>query len=68
MCDQKTSICILLRFFWKKRLSAKAATEQIYEVEGENVVNRKTFQIGSNTSILEIQALRTNLAVDGHLS
>jgi len=60
MCNQKTSIRVLLRFFWKKKgLSAKAATEQICEVEGETA---------SNSSILEIQALKTNRAVDGPLS
>ena len=42
MCDEKTAIRVLLRFFWKKGYSAKLATEQICEVEGENIVNRKT--------------------------
>ena len=42
MSDQKSAIRVLIRFFWKKGLSAKAATEQICVVEGETVVNRKT--------------------------
>lgn len=42
MCDEKTAIRVLLRFFWKKGLSAAAATREICEVEGEEAVNKMT--------------------------
>ena len=42
MCDDKTAIRVLLRFFWKKGLSAKAAAEEICAVEGNGVIDRRT--------------------------
>lgn len=44
MCDEKTAIRVLLRFFWKKGLTAAAATREICEVEGKDVINKTTAQ------------------------
>ena len=45
MCDEKIAIFVLLRHYWKKRLSAKAPAEQICEIEGEVVIHRNTAAI-----------------------
>ena len=42
MPDAKIEIRVLLRFFWKKGLTATAATREICEVEGKDVVNERT--------------------------
>lgn len=42
MCDSKTATRAVLRFLWKKGLSAKAASEEICAVEGPDTINRST--------------------------
>lgn len=42
MCDEKIAIRVLLRHYWKKGLSTRAAAEEICAVEGEGVVNKTT--------------------------
>jgi len=42
MSDKKIKIRVLLRFFWKKGLTATPATEKISEVEGKYVVIERT--------------------------
>ena len=40
MCDEKIGIRVLLRHYWKKGLSTRAAAEEICAVEGEGVINK----------------------------
>jgi hypothetical protein len=42
MSDEKTYILGLLRFFWKKRLRARAAVHEICDIEGEGAVSHAT--------------------------
>ena len=42
MCDEKIAIRVLLRHYWKKGLSTRAAAEEICAVEGEGVVKKTT--------------------------
>lgn len=44
MIEEKTVIRILLRHYWKKGLSAAAATREICSVEGKNVFKENTAQ------------------------
>jgi histone-lysine N-methyltransferase SETMAR len=45
MSEEKIALRGLLRHYWKKGLSAKAATDQICEVEGTGTVHRNTVAI-----------------------
>ena len=42
MSDRKIKNQVLLRFFWKKRLTATDGTREICEVEGKDVVSEMT--------------------------
>ena len=42
MSDEKIVIRVLLRHYWKKGLSTRAAAEEICALEGEGVVNKTT--------------------------
>jgi len=44
MDGEKYEIRVLLRFFWKKRLSARAAATEIWNVEGHGTVSIRTAQ------------------------
>ena len=42
MMDEKFAIRVLLRHYWKKGLSARAAVAEICDVEGEGMVSKTT--------------------------
>jgi transposase len=44
MDSEKFEIRVLLRFFWKKRLTARAAAKEICDVEGHGTVSTRTAQ------------------------
>jgi histone-lysine N-methyltransferase SETMAR len=44
MDNEKYEIRVLLRFFWKKRLKARAAAKEICDVEGQGTVSVRTAQ------------------------
>jgi transposase len=63
MDNSKIVIRILLRHYWKKGLSARAAAKEICEVEGDGAVSKSTaiewfkrFNEG-NTDVCDNQAL-----------
>ena len=44
MIEEKVVIRVLLRLYWKKGLNAAAATREICNVEGSNVLKENTAQ------------------------
>ena len=44
MESEKYEIWVLFRYFWKKRLSVRAAAKEICEVEGRGTVSTRTAQ------------------------
>jgi transposase len=44
MDSEKYEIRVLLRIFWKKRLTARAAAKEISDVEGHGTVSTRTAQ------------------------
>jgi len=40
MCDEKIAVRVLLRHYWKKGFSSRAATKEICDVEGEDYVSK----------------------------
>lgn len=61
MCvEEKIEICNILRHYWKKDLSSKAAVEKMCVVEGLSVIHRNTEQFESGISTMGIWALQMN--------